>query len=100
MFNFIRRLFAGDPTPPNPPQFVSWYRQPSGNVPIEYLAWMPPYDHGQYANEKGEWFYTFKLENAYRFDTYEDAKAVTPVYDGSHNIEGRSGVLTVRGNRT
>lgn len=76
-------------------KFVSWYRQPRSMAAIEYLAFMPPYDHGQYAAPEGEWFYTLKLENAHRFETYEAAKSKTPSYDGSHDIEGRSGVLEV-----
>lgn len=101
----FKRLFAAlkgggkSVAGPNPPQYVSWYRQPGLDKPIEYLAFMPPYDHGQYASAEGEWFYTLKLANAFRFDTNEEAKAKTPTYDGSHGIEGRSGVLIVRGNR-
>lgn len=71
-------------------KFISWYRQPRSNAGVEYLALMPATDH-----DEGGYFYTRVIENAHRFDTYEDAKRVTPVYDGSHDIEGRSGVLEV-----
>lgn len=76
-------------------KFISWYRAPRDGAPVEYLAFMPPYDHGQFSAPEGEWFYTLKIDNAYRFDTIEDARAKTPVYDGSRDLEGRSGVIEV-----
>lgn len=76
-------------------KFVSCYRAPRSNAPMEYLAFMPPYDHGQFSAPEGEWFYTDVLANAFRFDTYAEAKDKTPTYDGSSGIEGRTGVMTM-----
>lgn len=78
-----------------PPKFVSWYRAPLSDH-VEYLAYMQPTDYQGWQDDGG-FFYTRVLANAHRFDTYEAAKKATPVYDGSNNIEGRSGVYTVNG---
>jgi hypothetical protein len=85
---FLERLFKG--TPPELPmhdKFVSWYRSPRIGAPVEYLADAPD----------GEgYIYVRKIEDAKRFDSEQDARQPTPVYDGSANIEARSGVYRVR----
>jgi hypothetical protein len=95
--NRLIQWLRGKPVAPTPPKFVSWYRAPNPNSLVEYLAYTPPYDHGQYASKEGEWFYTIVLANAFRFDTIEAARKLTPVYDGSDGIKGRTGVYTVKG---
>jgi hypothetical protein len=79
----LRELIHGAPTPPNPPQYVAWYRD-GWQGSIQYLA---------AEVEPGEWATTSKIALAHRFDTREEADAATP--DGIL----RRGVLQVRGSR-
>lgn len=74
------------------PKFVVWYRAPLSDR-IEYLAFMPPYDYGQFSAPEGEWYYTDKYANAYRFDNRESAMRRAPTYDGSSNLDDRTGVV-------
>lgn len=70
---------------PLPVKFISWYREPWSHRPTFYL--MKGYKSG--------WAYTIDKSLAHRFDTKEEAQAVTPTYDGSANIERRTGVKAV-----
>jgi hypothetical protein len=66
-------------------KFVSWYRAPYQT--IEYLADAPD----------GEgYIYVRNIADAKRFDSEAEARRPTPVYDGSANIDIRSGVYRVR----
>jgi hypothetical protein len=66
-------------------KFISWYREPWAHRPTFYL--MKGY--------KDTWAYTTDKALAFRFDTKEQARAQTPTYDGSANIENRAGVKWV-----
>lgn len=76
--------------------YVSWYRGPYSYSKTEYLRYYPAGNFFQEYYPAGH-EYVNSLSQATHYATYEQAKAVTPSYDGSSGIEARSGVLEVPG---
>lgn len=72
--------------------FVAWYRPPHGAI-----AYIKEYPAGNFFQE----YYSAGRESvsdisqATRYPTREEAMRAVPVYDGSDNIGGRSGVIEV-----
>lgn len=69
--------------PDEPEGWISWYRGPRPHDEVMYLV--------RYGDGEG-FYYSRKRVLAEVFPTREAALAVTPVYDGSADIEGRAGV--------
>ncbi|SKB63295.1 hypothetical protein [Sphingopyxis flava] len=84
----IRRL--AEPAPSV--KFISWYQEPRAYRPRTFLCYNEGSDHSP--SMRGYW-YSPDQGLAKRFDTREEAEAVTPCYDGSGGIEKRTGVMAV-----
>jgi len=77
-------------------RYVSWYKGPREYDRVQYLRYHPAGNFFQEFYPAGH-EYVSSLSEATHYATYEQAKAVTPVYDGSSGIGSRSGVMTVPG---
>lgn len=80
MFNWFSRWFRTEMTPKG---WVSWYQSPLADS-REYLC-------KDFVDS--EFYYSPDSKKAHIFNTRKDALLATPVYDGSLNIEKRSGVF-------
>lgn len=85
MLRLFRSLFSSNPfLEKRPTKFISWYKAPYRDV-RHYLC-PDPQDGYYYSDDRS---------SAKLFDSFEEAKAVTPKQDGSPGIENRTGVLEI-----
>lgn len=92
----IKAWLLSKKKPTRPPVYVSWYKDPRSYDEMQYLKHYPAGNCCQeYWSEGYE--YVSDICEATKFASFADAKAVTPSYDGSGNIEQRAGVLQVCG---
>jgi hypothetical protein len=80
---WLRNLIFG-PMRELRPYYLSWYKPPLATR-TEWLCKDP----------EGGWFYSQDIDQAHEFETYASAWAVTPIYDGTSDIEKRRGVTRV-----
>ena len=83
--SLVSQMFASVPMP-KPVGYISWYK--------DRRPWMGHKQYLCFDPEDEMFWYSPEIKRAHRFATYEEAKARTPVYDGSAYIEERTGVTT------
>jgi hypothetical protein len=90
MINLIKRMWGRKPEQRRPrpePRYISWYVAPmSSPEQREYLC---------ACSDSEGYYYSRFIAQAHLFNSYAEAKAVTPTYDGSSGITERAGVSKV-----